>query len=39
MDITDFDVQIESDYYNKDYDDVDSQQEEEIKEESDILFE
>lgn len=39
MDIEDFDVEIESDYYNNDYDDVDSQQEEEIKEESDILFE
>lgn len=38
MDIEDFDVEIESDYYNNDYDDVDTQ-EEEIKEESDILFE
>lgn len=38
MDIEDFDVQIESDYYNKDYDDVDTQ-EEEIREETDILFE
>lgn len=38
MDIEDFDVQIESDYYNNDYDDVDTQ-EEEIREETDILFE
>ena len=38
MDIEDFDVEIESDYYNNNYDDVDKQ-EEEIKEESDILFE
>lgn len=38
MDIEDFDVEIEYNYYNNDYDDVDTQ-EEEIKKESDILFE
>lgn len=38
-DMEDYDVQIDSEYYNNDYDDVDTQQEEENREETDILFE
>lgn len=38
-DFDDYDVNIESDLYNKDYDDVYNNEEEETREETDIQFE
>lgn len=38
-DFDDYDVNIESDLYNKDYDDVYNNEKEETREETDIQFE
>lgn len=38
-DFDDYDVNIESDLYNKDYDEVYNNEEEETREETDIQFE